>query len=73
VNEPDERKAAEAAVARTEGFFHSLGMRTRLADYGIAAREAAGKVSSRFRARGLKLGEHQAIDAAAAAEILEVC
>jgi NADP-dependent alcohol dehydrogenase len=73
VNEPDDRKAAEAAIARTEGFFHSLGMKTKLADYGISARAAAGEVSSRFRARGVKLGEHQAIDAGAAAEILEVC
>ncbi len=73
VNEPDDRKAAELAVARTEEFFHSLGIKTRLADYGISPTEAAKQVSSRFRARGLKLGEHQAIDAAAAAEILAAC
>jgi NADP-dependent alcohol dehydrogenase len=73
VNEPDDLKAAETAIARTVEFFHSLGMKTRLADYGIAAGEAGGKISSRFRARGVKLGEHQAIDAGAVAEILAAC
>jgi NADP-dependent alcohol dehydrogenase len=73
VNEADDSKAAEIALARTEDFFHSLGMKTRLADYGIPAREAAARISARFRERGLKLGEHQAIDAGAAAEILATC
>ena len=73
VNEPDDHKAAEVAVARTEDFFHSLGMKTRLADYGISRPEAAKKVFGRFRARAARLGEHQAIDAAMAAEILMAC
>ena len=73
VNEPDDIKAAETAIARTVEFFHSLGMKTRLADYGITAGEAGGKISSRFRARGVKLGEHQTLDAGAVAEILAAC
>jgi NADP-dependent alcohol dehydrogenase len=72
-NEPDDAKAAALAVAGTEEFFHSLGMKTRLADCGISPPEAAKMVSTRFRSRGLKLGEHQAIDAAVAAEILLAC
>jgi hypothetical protein len=48
-------------------------MKTKLADYGISAPDAAATVASRFRARGLHLGEHQAIDAAAAAQILLAC
>ncbi|MGA2863866.1 MAG: iron-containing alcohol dehydrogenase [Verrucomicrobiota bacterium] len=73
VQEPDDRPAAEAGLAKTEEFFHSLGMKTKLADYGISAPDAATKVATRFRARGLHLGEHQAIDAAAAAQILMAC
>jgi NADP-dependent alcohol dehydrogenase len=73
VHEPDDRQAAEASLAKTEEFFHSLGMKTKLADYGISAPDAAATVASRFRARSLHLGEHQAIDAAAAAQILLAC
>lgn len=70
---PDDRKAAAAGLARTEEFFHALGMPTTLAAYGISAPDAAQKVADRFRSRGVKLGEHQAIDAEAAAQILGAC
>jgi alcohol dehydrogenase YqhD (iron-dependent ADH family) len=45
-------------------------MKTKLSGYGISAQDAAAKVSDRLRSRGLKLGEHQAIDADGVREIL---
>lgn len=60
----------QAAIEKTEAFFHSLGMPTRLRDYGIDAEDAAGKVRERFAKRGAKFGEHGAITADVAAEIL---
>jgi NADP-dependent alcohol dehydrogenase len=51
-------QTARQAVARTEDFFHSLGMPTRLGDYGIDAEEAAVRVSTRFAERGAVWGEH---------------
>ncbi|MEN3112835.1 iron-containing alcohol dehydrogenase [Uliginosibacterium paludis] len=49
----------EAAIARTEAFFESLGVGTRLSAYEVAAAEAPVKISARLRAHGfLKLGEH---------------
>jgi NADP-dependent alcohol dehydrogenase len=63
-------KTARGAIAKTEGFFHSLGMPTRLRDYKISAKEAAEKVRARFAERKTVLGEHGDIDAAAAAAIL---
>lgn len=48
---------AEEAIARTEEFFHSLGMPTRLGDYRIAAADAAGRVTERFTARRAAYGE----------------
>ena len=39
---------AEEAIARTEAFFHALGMPTRLSDYQITAADAAEKVRSSF-------------------------
>lgn len=62
--------SAREAIARTERFFHSIGMPTRLSDYGIDAREAAAKVSARFAARGGKLGERGDIGPAEVARIL---
>ena len=64
--------SAKAAVAKTEAFYHSLGMPTRLGDYGISASDAAAKVSARFAASKAVLGEHGNIDAAAVAAILRL-
>jgi NADP-dependent alcohol dehydrogenase len=63
---------AEMAIAKTEEFFHSIKMPTRLSDYGIAADEAADKVRARFIERGTTLGEHNDITPDAVAEILRL-
>lgn len=60
----------EAAIEKTEAFFHSLNMPTRLRDHGIDAEDAAGKVRDRFASRRAKFGERGAITADVAAEIL---
>lgn len=65
-------KTAGAAIARTEKFFHALGMPTRLRDYQIRAGEAAEKVRARFAQRGGAFGEQMDIGADAAAEILRL-
>ncbi len=62
--------AAEAAIDKTEEFFHTLGMPTRLSAYSINPEEAAQTVRSRLAERGVKLGEHADVDADAAAAIL---
>jgi NADP-dependent alcohol dehydrogenase len=63
-------KTATAAIARTEKFFHSLGMPTRLRDYKIRGAEAAEKVRTRFSERNTVLGEHNNLTPDAVAEIL---
>jgi len=51
----------DAAIARTRGFYESLGLQTRLSDYGVKV-ETAAEVARRLRARGaVKLGERQDI------------
>lgn len=62
--------SAGAAIAKTETFFNSLGMPTRLKDYNIPAGEAAVKISTRFAERKVTFGEHGDIDHVAAAAIL---
>jgi NADP-dependent alcohol dehydrogenase len=66
-------KSASGAITKTEEFFHSLGMPTRLADYKISAEEAAEKVRIRFAGRNVQFGEHADIGANEAAAILKMC
>jgi len=63
-------KTANGAIAKTEAFFHSLGMPTRLRDYKISAAEAAEKIRARFAERKTLLGEHGDIAPDAVAAIV---
>ena len=63
-------RSVTGAIARTEKFFHSLGMPTRLRDYKISAAEAAEKVRARFAERNTVLGEHGDLRPDAVAAIL---
>jgi NADP-dependent alcohol dehydrogenase len=65
-------EAIEAAIARTEAFFQSVGVATRLGDYGLTPADCQ-VVVDRFRKRGTRLGERQAIGADEVAEILDLC
>lgn len=55
--ESDDLKATDCAIQKTEEFFKSLGMKTKLAEYGVDNKEAAQKVKERFEQRGTLLGE----------------
>ncbi len=47
----------DAAIERTRNFYESLGLRTRLTDYGVSV-ETAAEVARRLKARGaIALGE----------------
>jgi NADP-dependent alcohol dehydrogenase len=61
-------KQAQAGIARTDEFFRSLGMKTRLSEYGIG-RECAAKVAARFKGR--TAGEHQDLGPREVAQILQ--
>lgn len=61
-------QAADEAIKQTEKFFHSLGMKTRLSDYGIDAADAAKKISE--RKKNDTLGENGDITAKDMAAIL---
>lgn len=63
---------AEDAIGKTEEFFQSLGMPTRLSAYEIDADQAAEAVGRRFTERAVKFGEHGDIDGSAAAAILRL-
>jgi NADP-dependent alcohol dehydrogenase len=71
--ECDDLKAADCAIKKTEEFFQSLGMPTKLADYKINPQEAAEKVKERFEKRGTFLGEDLKVDPQMVYEILLKC
>ncbi|MBN2046842.1 MAG: iron-containing alcohol dehydrogenase [Anaerolineaceae bacterium] len=68
----DEDAVIEAAIARQESFYHSIGMPTRLSDYGIDAEEAATRIEERFAERGTVLGEADNITPKVTGEILRM-
>jgi NADP-dependent alcohol dehydrogenase len=70
VTSGDETAQAKAGIEKTEAFFHSVDMPTRLGDYGI---DEAGirKVVDRLAKRKVLLGEHQNINAQEVGAILE--
>jgi len=58
ITQGDEAARAAQAIEKTESFFKSVGVPTRLSAYNIDAEEAAGKVAERLAKRGAKLGEY---------------
>ncbi len=73
ITEPVDLKAADIAIDKIEEFYNSIGMKTRLSDYGIDAEEAAEKIRDRFRERNVAFGEKGAITADVAYEIVKAC
>lgn len=71
--ESDDVKAAECAIIKTEEFFNSLGMKTKLSDYNVNSKEAAERIKERFEKRGTLLGEDLKITPQMVYEILEKC
>ena len=64
----DER--IDAAIAKTIEFFESVGIPTKLPDYNVPV-DTIAKISKRFEASGMKLGEKGDIDHKEVEEILE--
>lgn len=69
----DEDARIDQAIAQTRAFFEALGVRTRLADYGIGA-EAVEPIVAQLEAhRMVKLGEDRAVDLALSRRVVEAC
>lgn len=69
----DEDARIDQAIARTRAFFKSLGVRTRLGDYGVGA-EAVDRIIAQLETHGMvRLGEDRAVDLAMSRRIVEAC
>lgn len=71
--EQDDLKASDCAIKKTEEFFNSIGMPTKLSAYNVDSAEAAEKVKERFAQRGTVLGEDLAITPEVVYDILKNC
>ncbi len=70
ITEGTEQERIDQAIAKTRGFYESLGLRTRLSDLGVGV-EVAAQVAARLEARGmLKFGERGDITPAVVEKIL---
>jgi len=73
VNNGTLEEKAKAGIEKTEEFFHSLGIKTRLSEYTEDYSGTAEMVSKRFTERGwLGLGENHKVAPADVAKIIEM-
>jgi NADP-dependent alcohol dehydrogenase len=68
----DEDTRIEAAIARTEEFFEQVGVKTRLSDYGLGAKDIDAVVAALEAHRMTKLGEHRDVTLEVSRKVLEM-
>jgi NADP-dependent alcohol dehydrogenase len=71
VDGTDEQRA-DWAIEHTERFFRELGLKTRLADFGIGE-STIEEIERRFTSRGVAFGEGRNVDGPMSARILRDC
>jgi NADP-dependent alcohol dehydrogenase len=68
--EGDEEERVNLAIAKTRNFFESVGVRTRLSDYGVGL-DTIPVIIDRFEKRGfVALGEHKDVNPQTVEQIL---
>ena len=72
ITEGNEDYRTEQAIVKTEDFFKSIGMKTKLSEIGIGD-DTIDLISKRFTDRGFALGENRNVTGAVVRKILEVC
>lgn len=73
VREGTTEEKAMAAIEKTEAFFHSLGIETKLSKYTSSFEDTANIIANRFTERGwTKLGEHKDLGPDQVKEIVEM-
>ena len=71
IRDGDEDARIAETIARTRGFYESLGIKTRLSDYDVEAPATAAEVARRLAARGMAaFGDRELITPAKAEQIL---
>jgi NADP-dependent alcohol dehydrogenase len=68
----DEDTRIEAAITRMEEFFEQMGVKTRLGDYGLGAKEIDAVLAVLEKHRMVKLGEKRDVTLAVTRKVLEM-
>lgn len=68
----DEDTRIEAAITRMEEFFEQMGVKTRLGDYGLGARDIDAVLAVLEKHRMVKLGEQRDVSLAVTRRVLEM-
>jgi NADP-dependent alcohol dehydrogenase len=68
----DEDTRIEAAITRMEEFFEKMGVKTRLGDYGLGAKDIDAVLTVLEKHRMVKLGEHRDVTLAVTRKVLEM-
>jgi NADP-dependent alcohol dehydrogenase len=68
----DEDTRIEAAITRMEEFFEKMGVKTRLGDYGLAAKDIDAVLAVLEKHRMVKLGEQRDVTLAVSRKVLEM-
>lgn len=71
ITEGDDEARIDEAIRRTEEFFHSLGIATRLSDYGVG-QATVDEIVRRFTERGAVWGERHDVTPDKVRKILEM-
>lgn len=72
ITEGDEDERIDLAIKKTRAFFESLGVKTRLSDYGISA-DAIDALVRQLQAHGMtRLGEHQDVTLDVSRKVYEI-
>lgn len=71
ITEGDDEACIDEAIRRTEEFFHSLGIATRLSDYGVG-QATVDEIVRRFTERGAVWGERHDVTPDKVRKILEM-
>jgi NADP-dependent alcohol dehydrogenase len=72
ITEPDEDKKIEMAIEKTENFYRSLPLKTKLSEHGIGE-DIIHQIVERLRKRNVRFGENATISADTVKIILEGC
>lgn len=68
----DEDTRIEAAITRMEEFFETMGVKTRLGDYGLGAKDVDAVLAVLEKHRMVKLGEQRDVTLAVTRKVLEM-
>jgi NADP-dependent alcohol dehydrogenase len=68
----DEDTRIEAAITRMEEFFEQMGVKTRLGDYGLGAKDVDAVLAVLEKHRMVKLGEKRDVTLAVTRKVLEM-